>query len=83
MLVYYKLLRVVRSSAREITNEIIGTRSASCHVSSLLNGTSAGQTSTQIVGNGISCHFLLSVFYSHGGEREGSAEETEKAATGD
>ena len=48
-----QIYRIYSIDTGEITNEIIGTRSASCQVSSLLNGTSAGQTSTPIVGNGI------------------------------
>lgn len=48
-----QIYRIYSIDTGEITNERISTRSGGCQVSSLLNGTSAGQTSTPIVGNGI------------------------------
>ena len=48
-----QIYRIYSIDTGEITNEIISTRSEACRVSTLLNGTSAGQTSTPIVGNGI------------------------------
>ena len=48
-----QIYRIYSIDTGEITNEIISTRSGACQVSTLLNGTSAGQTSTPIVGNGI------------------------------
>ena len=45
--------RIYSIDTGEITHETTGTRLGACQVSSLLNGTSAGQTSTPIVGNGI------------------------------
>lgn len=48
-----QIYRIYSIDTGEVIDEITSTRSGFCQVSSLLNGTSAGQTSTPIVGNGI------------------------------
>lgn len=48
-----RIYRIYSIDTGEITNESTNTSSSVCQVSSLLNGTSAGQTSTPIVGKGI------------------------------
>lgn len=48
-----QISRIYSIDTGEITSENTSTRSAICQVSSLLNGTSAGQESTPIIGKGI------------------------------
>ena len=48
-----QIYRIYSIDTGEITNEITSTRSGSCQVSSLLNGTSAGQEATPLIGKGI------------------------------
>ena len=48
-----QIYRIYSIDTGEITNESTSTRSGFCQVSSLLNGTSAGQESTPIIGKNI------------------------------
>lgn len=48
-----QIYRIYSIDTGEVIDEITSTRSGSCQVSSLLNGTSAGQEATPIIGKGI------------------------------
>lgn len=48
-----QIYRIYSIDTGEVIDEITSTRSGACQVSSLLNGTSAGQEATPIIGKGI------------------------------